>query len=597
MTEKILKSRIPQKIDTTENWERSSLILKKGEIGIEELTNGSKKIKIGDGKSNWKNLLYFGSSIDNIADGIANGSIRTILSTQEGVEYKLGEGSFAEGLNTKASGRQAHAEGNATNAEGNMSHAEGYNTQAKGGFSHVEGKDSIASGSASHANGLGVIAKGANQTAIGKYNIQDDTNEFAFVVGNGTSDGARANAFTVDWTGVVKANDKNLATEEFASANGGKIDSIKVNGQNLTIEEKSVNIKVPTKTSELSNDSGFLTEQQDISGKADLTQVVRHDEAQSLSESAKAQARTNIGAGTSNFDGQFSSLSDAPTTLKGYGITDGITPTEVDTKISAEIGKLDKADTAVEGEYISAITQENGVVSVQRKKLPAGGDYTVTVEETTPEGYAKGYNIKQEATGLNVTINIPRDMVVKSGTVEKKTISGEWGLAGTYLVLTLANATSDKIYIDVSTLIEYVTSGSVSTDMVQIAISQDHKVTATIKDGSISKAKLDASVQASLGKADTALQSVPNASTSTNGLMLAADKTKLDGIAAGAEVNVQADWNVSDSESDAFIKNKPTNLAKTDLTNIDNSVFKQKVTNSGFTSGTQVIIKRWEESD
>lgn len=35
-------------------------------------------------------------------------------------------------------------------------------------------------------------------------------------------------------------------------------------------------------------------------------------------------------------------------------------------------------------------------------------------------------------------------------------------------------------------------------------------------------------------------------------------KNKLDGIASGAEVNVQADWNVSDSTSDAFIKNKPT---------------------------------------
>lgn len=42
------------------------------------------------------------------------------------------------------------------------------------------------------------------------------------------------------------------------------------------------------------------------------------------------------------------------------------------------------------------------------------------------------------------------------------------------------------------------------------------------------------------------------------GLMSAADKTKLDGIAAGAEVNVQSDWNVTDSSSDAFIKNKPS---------------------------------------
>lgn len=33
---------------------------------------------------------------------------------------------------------------------------------------------------------------------------------------------------------------------------------------------------------------------------------------------------------------------------------------------------------------------------------------------------------------------------------------------------------------------------------------------------------------------------------------------KLNGIAAGAEVNVQSDWNVTDSTSDAYIKNKPS---------------------------------------
>lgn len=41
-----------------------------------------------------------------------------------------------------------------------------------------------------------------------------------------------------------------------------------------------------------------------------------------------------------------------------------------------------------------------------------------------------------------------------------------------------------------------------------------------------------------------------------SGLMSGSDKTKLDGIAAGAEVNVQSDWNAT--EGDAFIQNKPT---------------------------------------
>ena len=39
----------------------------------------------------------------------------------------------------------------------------------------------------------------------------------------------------------------------------------------------------------------------------------------------------------------------------------------------------------------------------------------------------------------------------------------------------------------------------------------------------------------------------------------AAEKTKLAGIAAGAEVNVQSDWNQSDTTADDFIKNKPVN--------------------------------------
>lgn len=38
-----------------------------------------------------------------------------------------------------------------------------------------------------------------------------------------------------------------------------------------------------------------------------------------------------------------------------------------------------------------------------------------------------------------------------------------------------------------------------------------------------------------------------------------AEKTKLAGIAANAEVNVQSDWNQSDSSADDFIKNKPVN--------------------------------------
>ena len=51
---------------------------------------------------------------------------------------------------------------------------------------------------------------------------------------------------------------------------------------------------------------------------------------------------------------------------------------------------------------------------------------------------------------------------------------------------------------------------------------------------------------------------LPDATQSDKGAMSAADKTKLDGIATGAEVNVQSNWTEADSTSDAFILNKPT---------------------------------------
>ena len=44
----------------------------------------------------------------------------------------------------------------------------------------------------------------------------------------------------------------------------------------------------------------------------------------------------------------------------------------------------------------------------------------------------------------------------------------------------------------------------------------------------------------------------------TDGIMTHLDKIKLDSIASGAERNVQADWNVTNTTNDSYIQNKPT---------------------------------------
>ena len=183
-----------------------------------------------------------------------------------------GESSHAEGHSTVASGSYSHAEGYNTTASGDFSHAEGRFTIASGTHSHAEGgKDftfaqlgsrvfpyynvtartdeeikngvtlggngtvyevqgaSIAAGNSSHAqgvgttalaetsftSGLGTVSVGNYETVIGKWNsYSDGINQYwdrwAFIIGNGTDDDARSNAFAVEWDGTIYVGDKKL---------------------------------------------------------------------------------------------------------------------------------------------------------------------------------------------------------------------------------------------------------------------------------------------------------------------------------------------------------------------------------------------------
>lgn len=119
--------------------------------------------------------------------------------------------SHAEGCLTTASGSYSHAEGYSTTSSGYQSHAEGYNTNATNWGAHAEGYSTTASGSGSHAQNYGTIASSNNQTAIGRWNIQDDSNSFAFIIGNGSNANNRSNALTVDWNGTVNLQSNTLA--------------------------------------------------------------------------------------------------------------------------------------------------------------------------------------------------------------------------------------------------------------------------------------------------------------------------------------------------------------------------------------------------
>lgn len=147
-------------------------------------------------------------------------------------------------------------------------------------------------------------------------------------------------------------------------------------------------------------------------------------------------------------------------------------------------------------------------VEIPEVKVPK---YSLVRDETAAKGDAVTYHLTKDGVNEGAAINIPKDLVVASGSVETF-VAGKLpeGVteAGTYIQLNLAN--SDKpLYINVGSLIEYVTGGSGENDAIQVNVSSDtHKVTANVKNGSLTKEMLAAGVVASLDKADTAVQTV-----------------------------------------------------------------------------------------
>lgn len=170
------------------------------------------------------------------------------------------------------------------------------------------------------------------------------------------------------------------------------------------------------------------------------------------------------------------------------------------TDAQASVSALDTRVGAIPSE--STASTVIGYIDEKIEAIPEQTDYSLTINNPASSTYAQVYEFKQLGKTIG-TINIPKDMVVQSGTVETKAEAGAWGEAGTYLHLVLANADNSSIYINVGDLIEYVSAGSGENDAIQISISADHKVSASVKNGSITLAMLASGVQAEINKAHT----------------------------------------------------------------------------------------------
>lgn len=181
---------------------------------------------------------------------------------------------------------------------------------------------------------------------------------------------------------------------------------------------------------------------------------------------------------------------------------------------------------------------------------PAAAEYTIAQQATAETGYAATYYLTKDGSQVGSKINIPKDFLVKSASVETVTTADvpyQGAVPGDKYIDFVINAsdsseTAQHIYLPVNELVDVYTSGSAAGDMVVIAIDGSNQITATITDGTVTLAKLAPAVQTEINKAhehsnkallDTYTQTEANLADAVNKKHEHANKSELDLFATG----------------------------------------------------------------
>ena len=228
---------------------------------------------------------------------------------------------------------------------------------------------------------------------------------------------------------------------------------------------------------------------------------------------------TNVAPGTeSTHAATYGQLTDVSSTLntKIEGINTSTLSADIakalsntfDTKGAAEKAKNDAissaatdATTKAANALVSANSYTDTKVGEVNTSLSA---YKVTVEkqQKANEGFAATYIVKQGGKEVGAPINIPKDFLVKSGTVEtcsadNSPVTG-YKVGDKYLDFVVNTVNNDgaesHIYIKLTDLVDVYTAAANATE-VQISISDTNVVSAALVDGGVTTAKIkDASI-------------------------------------------------------------------------------------------------------
>lgn len=325
---------------------------------------------------------------------------------------------------------------------------------------------------------------------------------------------------------------------------------------------------IPTKTSEIENDSNYITKDSTIwntkQDKLSDGQLAAVDSGITVERVSKYEGYDSKIKSLENnsFSGDYNDLDNKPTipsktsqlTNDSGFITsaDIPEPPTVPTKLSQltnDSGFITSADIPEVPTKTSELTNDSGFITNQTNNLEHYYD------KATVDGLVSGKLVRKIVSELPEN---PEENVI-------------------YMKLKGEGSTSGDIYLEYMYIDgAWELIGSTTTDL-----SNYYDKTAV---DSLLEDKQDKLVEGSNIKIEGNTISATGyspATTTTDGLMSSVDKNKLDSIEEGAQVNVQPDWNAESTES-GYIKNKPTVPTKTsELTN-----------DSGFTNNYEELTNK-----
>lgn len=384
----------------------------------------------------------------------------------------------------------------------------------------------------------------------GKYNMKTDVpetlpNPFSLIFNgavNAEYDGSKEITVTIPSGGEAGTSNYNDLI------NKPSINDITLEG-NKTLEELNIQPK-----------GNYLTEEEDPTVPQYVKKISELD--------------INNWNNKSNFSGDYNDLQNKPTiptktseltndsnfvSDANYVHTDNNYTTAEKDKLS---GIQNGAEVNVQSDWNETDSSSDSYIK-NKPIIPSVPEYTIE-EVSATSGYLKTYQLKKDSSYIGAKINIPKDMVVSSGTVETVKETGipyEGAVIGDkYIDLIIANSASSHIYIPVKDLVDVYTEGT------SISISSLN-VISVISDTELSETSVNPVQNKVIKNAlDNKLSTNGNASNVTNTFTEASTRVNLTtgeklSISLGKIMKWFSDLkNVAFSGSYNDLINKPTSL-------------------------------------